>query len=62
MGKKKEKKRDIVKHRPLCKCGKIGERDIIYDAYYCPTCRVWLEDICKDTKCTYCVNRPDLPY
>jgi len=29
-----------------------------YDAYYCAECKVWLEDICTDRECTFCMKRP----
>lgn len=33
-----------------------------YDAYYCPTCDVWLESGCFDFDCYYCCpHRPEKP-
>lgn len=33
-------------------------RDEKHDAYYCPKCGKWLEDVCGDGLCKYCRNRP----
>jgi len=32
-----------------------------YDAYACLECNTWLEDICDDTDCLFCSNRPNKP-
>ena len=33
----------------------------LFDARYCPECRVWLESKCSDNDCEYCSTRPDVP-
>ncbi len=32
-----------------------------FDAYYCPTCLVWLERQCGFAECDYCGQRPEKP-
>ncbi len=32
-----------------------------YDAYFCATCRKWLERRCLDPLCEYCRRRPFRP-
>jgi len=32
-----------------------------YDAHYCETCDIWVQDICEDSDCEFCVGRPDKP-
>ena len=32
-----------------------------FDAYFCKTCNVWLEENCGDPTCNYCNNRPQSP-
>jgi len=45
-----------------CKiCGKPGAYNAHYDAFHCPTCNVWLEDVCDNPECAYCTNRPEVP-
>jgi hypothetical protein len=51
---------DLEKHScPKCKGIKNYSKE--YDAYYCEKCNAWLEDVCDDPKCEYCVNRPKNP-
>lgn len=33
----------------------------VYDAFYCPSCDVWLERPCGDSECPYCPGRSDQP-
>ncbi|HTI97724.1 MAG TPA: hypothetical protein VL527_02385 [Dongiaceae bacterium] len=45
-------------------CGHCGAARIYhedYDAYFCPTCNLWLERQCGDATCSYCSKRPDKP-
>lgn len=50
------------KHVPECKtCGKDGERNDRYDAYFCLGCNVWLESTCSDFSCEFCGSRPASP-
>jgi hypothetical protein len=30
-----------------------------YDAYYDPNTGEWLDDVCDDPECEYCVGRPE---
>jgi hypothetical protein len=32
-----------------------------YDAYYDEDTNEWLEEVCGDTNCEYCMNRPEKP-
>jgi len=32
-----------------------------YDAYFCPFCRLWMEGVCGDPNCDYCMSRPTAP-
>jgi len=32
-----------------------------YDAYYCEFCNVWLETMCSDSECKFCIDRPKYP-
>lgn len=42
-----------------CSKKKYSEK---WDAYYCPSCNVWLEAACKDPECRFdCKNRPPYP-
>ncbi len=44
---------------PTCKAKTFyNER---YDANYCKTCNIWLEDNCGDKDCFYCASRPEFP-
>jgi len=46
------------KRTPLCLCGAKGVRNEEFDAYFCPTSRVWLEDDCGNPACVFCFRRP----
>lgn len=56
---------DETSRVPMCRCGQLGVRSERWDAYYCPTSRVWLEAPCCpasslwDTPCRYCDGRPE---
>lgn len=41
------------------KCGSEPKRSERFDAYYCPTCKRWLETPCEDPSCLYCKGRPE---
>ncbi len=43
------------------KCGGKKEMDWEHDAYYCPTCDIWLEEVCSNTQCCHCEGRPERP-
>jgi len=32
-----------------------------YDAYYDEDTNEWLEEVCDDTNCEFCMNRPEKP-
>ncbi len=32
-----------------------------FDAYFCPSCNVWLEHGCSGSSCDYCRDRPTAP-
>jgi len=32
-----------------------------FDASYCATCNEWREEMCNDSSCEYCENRPTRP-
>jgi hypothetical protein len=45
-------------------CEKCNSRRIYYDTYdafFCPPCNRWLEDICRDATCRFCITRPSRP-
>jgi hypothetical protein len=44
-----------------CSCGSKKSYSQEYDAYYCDSCNVWLEDKCNDLECEYCPGRPEQP-
>lgn len=48
----------MANHPPTCACGTTGTRDETHDAYYCPSCRTWLEWPCGDAECEFCESRP----
>lgn len=43
------------------KCGTIKSYSEQYDAYYCESCNIWLENVCNDYECDYCNARPEHP-
>lgn len=43
----------------LCKVHEKAKYSEIYDAYYCPECKEWLEEVCSDGYCDFCKERPD---
>lgn len=42
-------------------CGTPAMRNYHYDAYYCPSCLVWIESKCGDPRCVMCFERPKYP-
>lgn len=34
---------------------------LVYDAFFCPACNVWLELHCDDPRCDVCACRPARP-
>lgn len=32
-----------------------------HDAFFCPGCDVWTENVCKNPGCEYCAGRPERP-
>lgn len=52
----------LSRHNTVCTvCGSMPVRNPVYDAYFCPQCNIWLEAICDDKHCMYCLNRPNKP-
>lgn len=50
------------KRMPQCDwCGGNTERNEKHDAHYCKTCDKWLEEVCGDSTCEFCVGRPKKP-
>jgi hypothetical protein len=43
------------------KCFSKRNYSEIYDAYYCQSCDIWLENTCGSKECDYCFNRPLKP-
>jgi hypothetical protein len=33
----------------------------VHDAYFCPMCDQWIENVCGDPGCTYCPGRAVKP-
>lgn len=44
---------------PKCRTLKSYAED--FDSWYCQTCNEWLEDICNNSDCEFCKNRPLTP-
>ncbi len=42
-------------------CGRQKAYSMRYDAYYCPPCDLWLEEVCGDPECEFCAGRPERP-
>ena len=42
---------------PTCKVQIKYEE--VFDAFYCPECKEWLNDKCSDEECFFCKNRPE---
>jgi len=42
-----------------CVCGAKLKRNEQYDSYYCIDSFEWVESICSDLDCDYCVGRPE---
>lgn len=42
-------------------CGRKSEMCWRHDAYYCPSCDIWLEEACSSPWCSFCVGRPERP-
>lgn len=49
------------KWNPHCDCGQEKSYNEQWDAYFCAKCEIWLEPMCKDKDCDYCVHRPEKP-
>ena len=46
----------------ICKkCQDACKYDEHYDAHYCESCNLWLEEKCGDEECEYCWGRPPKP-
>ena len=46
----------------FCKfCGTAAEICPEYDAMYCPTCDIWVEQRCGDPFCEFCTDHPPRP-
>ncbi len=47
----------------VCICNQcVKDYDEDFDAYFCRTCNVWLEEACKDPSCDFCASRPSTPF
>lgn len=44
---------------PKCSITKNYSKE--YDCFYCQSCNEWLEDICNNSDCEFCKNRPLTP-
>ena len=42
-------------------CGKTGKYNEQFDSYYCEACNIWIDNMCRDTHCAFCINRPETP-
>ena len=42
-------------------CGSVRVYYDKHDAYFCPSCNIWLEGRCSDPDCNYCSGRPRTP-
>lgn len=43
------------------KCEGKADRNVVHDAFFCRSCKVWLEEVCDDPGCTECKGRPVSP-
>ena len=42
-------------------CGHARVYYLVYDAFFCPACNVWLELHCAEPDCDVCACRPERP-
>src|SRR6266542_4139740 len=42
-------------------CGTRARYDDMDEAYYCPKCRVWLDEPCSDSSCFVCRGLAEMP-
>jgi hypothetical protein len=50
------------KSKNFCEdCGDKKRYSDEFDAFYCEKCNKWLESICDDTNCEFCIRRPQTP-
>jgi len=47
--------------RCCSQCGSVRVYHDAFDAFFCPSCNLWLEAICGDSSCEYCRRRPEHP-
>jgi hypothetical protein len=58
-----KRKAKMEARHPRCKrCGRKARRDERHDAFFCPDCNCWLEEVCGDAACDFCKNRPRVPF
>ena len=43
------------------RCGDEVVRSEKHDSYLCKKCDEWLEEVCSDSECDFCPDRPDKP-
>ena len=43
------------------KCGSHLALNYVFQSYFCPKCKEWLNPKCEKEDCEYCKNRPDVP-
>lgn len=53
------KKNFLDKNCKQCGCSVCFNEG--FDAFYCPECNIWLENICDDASCFFCPQRPERP-
>lgn len=44
-----------------CKNNHYRHYSEYYDTYWCCKCDKWLEPVCGDDDCTFCIDRPGKP-
>ncbi len=56
---------DVAERKTESKCPDCGKNQYyhdIYDAYFCLSENKWIEGVCNDTDCEYCISRPVKPF
>lgn len=44
---------------PTCK--RPRSYSYAWDAFYCENCNKWLEEVCEDSTCIFCLKRKETP-
>lgn len=50
---------DYTQLQVLIKKGGVVAYDKIFDSYYLIETNEWVEPVCRDEECKFCIDRPD---